>query len=91
MVPEWNHYGVKMATITVKNIPDDLYHRLKTLAEINRRSLNSEIITCIEQAVSSRKIDPEEMLAKARQLREFTSHYVISDDEFNQAKNQGRP
>ncbi len=80
-----------MTTITVKNIPDDLYQRLKKLAEVNRRSVNSEIITCIEQAVSSRKIDPEEMLAKAHLLREFTSHYVISDDEFNRAKNRGRP
>jgi len=79
-----------MATITVKNIPDDLYHRLKTLAENNRRSLNSEIITCIEQAVSCRKIDPEVMLVKARHMRTLTAHYIISEDELNQAKNQGR-
>jgi antitoxin FitA len=80
-----------MATITVKNIPDDLYQRLKIQAEINRRSVNSEIITCIEQAVTSRKIDPEMMLVKIRRVRELTGHYVISDKELNQAKNEGRP
>lgn len=80
-----------MTTITVKNIPDDLYHRLKTLAETNRRSLNSEIIFCIEQAVASRKIDPEAMLVNVRRVRQLTSHYLISDEILNQAKNQGRP
>ncbi|MBW1716868.1 MAG: Arc family DNA-binding protein, partial [Deltaproteobacteria bacterium] len=51
-----------MATVTVKNIPDELYERLKTVAEINRRSINSEIIVCIENAVTSRRINPDEVL-----------------------------
>ena len=55
-----------MATFTVKNIPDELYARLKSVAEINRRSINSEIIMCIEHAVVSRQIDPETMLENAR-------------------------
>lgn len=80
-----------MPSITVKNIPPKLYERLKQHAEANRRSLNSEIIACIEQVVTSRLIDPEVFLKKARMLREETQDYLISDDEFNQAKQQGRP
>ncbi|MBN1536530.1 MAG: Arc family DNA-binding protein [Anaerolineales bacterium] len=80
-----------MATITVKNIPDDLYHRLKTLARMNRRSVNNEIILCIEQAVSSRKIEPKEMMEKARLVRQLTSHTMLSEETLNQAKNQDRP
>ncbi|MCC6166009.1 MAG: Arc family DNA-binding protein [Caldilineaceae bacterium] len=38
-----------MATITVKNIPDDLYLALKQAAEANHRSVNREIIVRIEQ------------------------------------------
>jgi plasmid stability protein len=79
-----------MPTITVKNIPPDLYERLKELAEANHRSMNSEIIACIEQSVSSRRLDPDTLLANARKLREKTSHYTISDEEFNQAKTAGR-
>lgn len=33
-----------MATITLKNIPDRLYERLKYFAKLRHRSLNSEII-----------------------------------------------
>jgi plasmid stability protein len=79
-----------MATVTVKNIPDELYERLKTVAEINRRSINSEIIVCIENAVASRRINPDEVLENARRLRQLTAGHRISDEEFNQAKTEGR-
>ena len=79
-----------MATVTVKNIPDELYERLKTVAEINRRSINSEIIVCIENAVTSRRINPDEVLENARRLRQLTAGHGISNEEFNQAKAAGR-
>jgi plasmid stability protein len=79
-----------MATITVKNIPDDFYDRLKAVAEINRRSINREIIVCIEHAVTSRRINRDEMLENARRLRQLTVGRPISDEEFNQAKSEGR-
>ena len=79
-----------MATVTIKNIPDELYERLKLVAEINRRSINSEIIMCIENAVISRRINLEEVLENARQLRRLTAGYPISDEEFNLAKAEGR-
>ncbi len=80
-----------MATITVKNIPPELYERLKHSAEANRRSLNSEIIACIEQVVTSRPLDPQAFLRSARSLRESSQAYLLTDDDFNQVKRQGRP
>lgn len=79
-----------MANITVKNIPDELYRRLKQQAEANHRSLNSEIIQCIEQAVLSRPIEAGTFLARAQALRELTSNYLASDDELEDAKRSGR-
>jgi plasmid stability protein len=79
-----------MASITIKNIPDSIYERLKKHAAANRRSLNSEIIHLIEQAVTSQPVDPEVILERARQLRENGPSYRLSDEEFNQAKRQGR-
>ena len=38
-----------MRAITVKNIPDNLYQRLKQSATENRRSINSEILVCIDE------------------------------------------
>ena len=76
--------------MTVKNIPNELYERLKGVAKINRRSINSEIIVCIENAVTSRRINPDEVLENARRLRRLTASHRISDKEFNQAKAEGR-
>jgi hypothetical protein len=80
-----------MLTITLKKIPVQLYERLKQSARVNRRSLNSEILACLEQAVSSQPVDVEEFLQGARRLREKTAAYQITDFEFKQAKQDGRP
>ena len=80
-----------MTTITVKNIPDDLYERLKQAAKTNHRSINSEIIACIERSVSPRPLDIATYLAEARQLREQTADYVLTQAELRQARNEGRP
>jgi plasmid stability protein len=80
-----------MPTVTVKNIPAEVYEKLKKAAEINHRSINSEIIACIERAVTSREIDPEAVLAEARRLRAKTAAHPITDRELVQAKAAGRP
>jgi hypothetical protein len=80
-----------MPTITVKNIPAELYDRLKRSAQANRRSINSEIIVCIERALYGRQIDPEALLPRARELRERTVAYPITDEEFTKTKATGRP
>ncbi len=79
-----------MATITVKNIPDEIYNRLKQAAAANRRSVNSEIIVCVERAVMSNRTDPEKFLETTRRLRGLTAMHPISDEEFNRAKTAGR-
>ncbi len=80
-----------MPTITVKNIPDDLYAHLKQAAAANRRSINSEIIVCLERALHSHRISPETALTRARQLREKTRRRLITDAKFTKAKAAGRP
>jgi plasmid stability protein len=79
-----------MPNITLKNIPEELYALLKQSAEVNRRSLNKEIIACIEQAVSSQPLDTEAFLARARSLREAAQAYRLTDEEFDQAKREDR-
>ncbi len=79
-----------MPTITVKNIPSDLYERLKANSQANRRSLNSEIIVLLERAVRIHKLDPEAVLARARLLRQRSLARPMSDEEFTQAKAAGR-
>jgi plasmid stability protein len=81
-----------MRAITVKNIPDNLYQRLKQSAAENRRSLNSEILVCIERTVQSRKHeDIQDILARARKIRQKRKGHVFTDRKFNEMKTAGRP
>jgi plasmid stability protein len=82
---------MKMATITVKNIPDDLYEQLKTSAEMNRRSINSEVIVCIERAVATQPVDVADLIARARSLRTLTAANPLDEDRLQQIIEMGRP
>ncbi|MGE5798583.1 MAG: FitA-like ribbon-helix-helix domain-containing protein [Ignavibacteria bacterium] len=78
-----------MPSLTIKNIPDKVYKKLKLKAERNKRSLNSEILTCLESAVEYRKIDSDELIKKAR-MRRSGIEYVIKDEEVTKLKQSGR-
>lgn len=79
-----------MVAVTLKNIPVELYERVKQNAKANHRSIDNELIAIIEQSVMPQPLDVKAWLEKARQLREMTAHYVISDEELTRLKNEGR-
>jgi plasmid stability protein len=58
-----------MASLTLKNIPPRLHEQLRERAARHRRSLSQEALACLEQAAASERLDPNELLAKARRLR----------------------
>jgi len=80
-----------VVTFTVKNIPQNLYEKLKKSAELNRRSINKEIIVCIEKSVQSQTLDTDRVLARARKFRALTKAVPITDDELRSAIEDGRP
>lgn len=89
MVPKWKREA-NMVTITIKNIPEEIYERVKNQARINHRSINGEILSILEQAISIPPINVEETLKRAKKIRELTAHYVITNEELTKWKNEGR-
>ena len=79
-----------MPALTIKNIPDDLYRRLKQAAKDHRRSMNSELLYCVERTLVPHKIDVAEHITVAREIRAKTFAYPLTDKEINAAKNEGR-
>lgn len=80
-----------MATLTIKNIPTDLYERLKQCAARDRRSINNQVIVCLEQALTSLRPDADAILKEARTVRRKTSRYVVTDKVLTRVKQEGRP
>ncbi|MEH2024223.1 FitA-like ribbon-helix-helix domain-containing protein [Nostoc sp.] len=42
-----------MATLYVRNLPDDLYAKLQELAASQHRSINAQVITLLEEALKT--------------------------------------
>jgi plasmid stability protein len=77
-------------TLTLKNIPDTVYRQLKASAELNRRSLNSEAIVCLETMLLPSKVAPGERLARARALRAALNPAKFLAHDIDALKKQGR-
>lgn len=80
-----------MPALTVKNIPQDLYEQLKIVAESHHRSLNSEIVHCLETVLLPQKVGPVERIRLARAVRPKFEENTISREEIMQAIGEGRP
>lgn len=77
-------------TLTLKNIPDEVYDRLKAAAETHRRSLNSEAIICLQSALLPERIGPAERLARARALRAALAKDKFTACDIDTLKREGR-
>jgi plasmid stability protein len=78
-------------TITLKNIPDDIYGSLKSSAEAHHRSLNSEVIACLERVLRPSKVSNEAHMALAAEIREELKGTKFSIVDIEKAIDQGRP
>jgi plasmid stability protein len=78
-------------TLTLKNIPVEVYERLKASAETHRRSLNSEAIVCLESVLLPKRITTSERLARARALRAALPDSKFRAEDISAYKQGGRP
>ena len=79
------------ATITLKNIPDDLYARLKLSAAVHRHSLSFEAIVCLEKVLFPKKVAASERIARARELRSGLAPAKFKARDIDTLKREGRP
>ena len=78
-----------MNNITVRNIPDRIHKKLKKRSELSRRSINSEIISCLEEALFSNKHEVEMIIKKSQEIR-HNLNFEITLSELEEAKISGR-
>jgi antitoxin FitA len=77
-------------TLTLKNIPDEVYDRLKASAQTHRRSLNSEAIVCLESVLIPAHVSASERLARARALRAALPQAKFRAKDIDAHKREGR-
>ncbi len=80
-----------MPAITIKGVPQELYERLKRSAAAHHRSINSELIFCLETLLMPRRVTPEERIARARALRQDIAAAAVCPADIASAIEHGRP
>ncbi|MBO6793615.1 MAG: Arc family DNA-binding protein [Balneolaceae bacterium] len=78
-----------MANITIKNIPDEVYEKLKDRAKRNRRSINNEVIHLIESQFRANQVNAEEIRYEAEKFRQKIKR-SLTTEEIEAAINEGR-
>lgn len=86
----YHENGRAIMNFTLKNIPNDIYEKIKTRAERNHRSMNGEIITILGEMTRPRTKNSVEILALADELRARTKGF-LTDEFLRKAKRDGRP
>ncbi len=76
--------------ITIHNIPDEVYKKLKQQAELHKRSINDQIILYLKQMAGLHRPDPDLIIARAKKLKQqakgsLSMQYIL------RAIRQGRP
>jgi len=79
-----------MPTLTLKDVPEGLHRKLKERAAQNRRSINSEVIHCLEGILAEVPTDPDAYLALVRPLREKTARLPLNDKRLKAARHKER-
>jgi hypothetical protein len=81
-----------VATVTLKNVPQELVMQLKKEARHNRRSLNQEALARLEASlVAPRRSGPETVKALRRLHRRMAGLAPLTDAFLERARNEGRP
>ncbi len=75
--------------ITVKDVPQDLHHRLRSAAHRSGRSLNKLILFTLEQSVSPTRVDRAALLSRIRRRRDGMEAW-LEDEALRSAIQGGR-
>ena len=78
-----------MKNITLKNLTDGLHRKLKARASRHGRSLNREVIACLEEATRAEDPELREWLERVRRERARCSVF-LREEELENAIESGR-
>jgi plasmid stability protein len=60
-----------MATLHVRNVPDDLYQQIRERADAGSRSLSAEVVVLLSRALDEKGPSVGELLTEVRRRRHF--------------------
>ncbi len=81
-------HPITVPTLTIKKVPEILYRKLKERAARHHRSMNNEVIVCLEQILLPTPRDAEALIREAEALNQKVGKTF--PDIVGEAKREGR-
>lgn len=78
-------------TITLKNVTPELHLALKERAASSKRSLNQEVLYCLESTVKITQRDARAILNQVRKIRERSKGPELTNEWILNGIEEGRP
>ena len=69
-----------MPILHVRNVPEDLYDRIKQQAAVQKRSISAQVITLLERAVERPMRSQDQVLEGIRRRRFFSPDEAVAPD-----------
>jgi len=92
MVPKRSPRSPLMPSLTIKRLPEEIYASLKTAAEKNHRSLNSEIIVSLQRSLAGSRPPADEVIDSLRQWhKKLAGLPRLTAADIKRARREGRP
>ncbi|MBV9240543.1 MAG: hypothetical protein JO314_00915 [Acidobacteria bacterium] len=77
-----------MKTLTIKNVPDEVYRSLAESAKINRRSLNNEALIRLESGLDELQ-DEDDLVADIERFRESLPKTLwVTDEDLRESRKE---
>ena len=73
-----------MANITIRNIPEEIFEKIKTLSSIEKRSLNNELLIIIEKGTYTEITEVQNLkkiIPKSIQINLWKNLSIIWEDK----------
>lgn len=79
-----------MKTMTLKNIPEPLLERVRLQAERNHRSVNQEVLSCLDRVVAPPPVDVDAVLKRVEALHARMKPIKTTHEQMTRFKRMGR-
>ena len=80
---------MQLATITIKNSPDQLYKKLKNRAKSNIRSINCKVVNLLSKELAGTHFIPVKVMEAARISQEWAK-VQLTEAQIQQSQEAGR-
>jgi len=82
--------AINMASITIRNLPNELLVKIKEKAQSERRSFNNEVIHLLEKSMITKNTPSKEQFAEFKKYSVVDEDFLSAVEEIVESRTYGK-